>query len=159
LDAKGGDLVLHRLLLGAAGVLLGASLAMAQPALTATSDAHPGDTVTWSVSGATAGAHVAILASGRNAGMHFGPITTPCGTIDLSLGIGPGFRFVGRGTVADDGTFTSSITLSSRLPARFDGVTIYAQAVTVDASRTSNPQSCTVDVQASNVATTTLHVP
>ena len=150
---------MHRLLLGLATSFLIASATHAQPILTASSDAHPGDTVNWSVSGATANASVVILVSGRNQGMTFGPFDTHCGTVEVSLGIGPGFRPVGRGRVAPDGTFSSSLVLSSHLPARLDGVTVYSQAVTVQFSNTPHPQSCSIVTATSNVAPTALHVP
>ena len=152
----------RRIGFGLALAFLFAPVALAQPSLTATSDAHPGDTITWNVSGATANDRVMVLASVRNTGSTFGPIDTRCGTLELTLGIGPGFRVVGHGRIAPDGTFSSSVTVPRRLPLRFDGGVLHAQAVTARITVTPdppNPPSCTITTATSNVADTTIHVP
>ncbi|MBI1850176.1 MAG: hypothetical protein HYR85_07510 [Planctomycetes bacterium] len=154
--------MLHRLLLaGVASVVL-ASIANAQPTLSATSDAHPGDTITWSVSSGTANDRVMVLASLRSDGATLGPITTRCGTLQVTLAIGPGFRTVGHGRIAADGSFSSSVTVPQRLPARFDGLVLHAQALTAHVTVTPNPPNpptCSIATSTSNVADTTIHVP
>jgi hypothetical protein len=154
--------MLGRTILAGLASMLISHVAMAQLTLTATSDVHPGDTATFSVSGGTANNAVAVLASLRDTGSTFGPIDTRCGTLSVTLAIGPGFRVVGRGRIAPDGTFTSSVTLPPRLTTRFDGLVVHSQAITASVSvvpNPPNPPACSITTDTSNVADTTIHVP
>ena len=142
-------------------VLILAPVALAVD-LAATSSAGPGDSITWNVSNATSGDRVMVLASVRNTGSTFGPIETRCGTLQLTLGIGPGFRVVGHGRIAPDGTFSSGGPVPARLPSRFDGRVLHAQAITAHMTVTPNPPNppaCSITTATSNVADTTIHVP
>ncbi|MBI1850175.1 MAG: hypothetical protein HYR85_07505 [Planctomycetes bacterium] len=143
----------------AIAVLAVAGSAFAQPVLTAPATAGPGDTVTWSVSGAAANARVRVLGSFSNAGQALGPFQLQCGSARVDLAIGPGLRFVGNGLTMPDGTFSRSITLPGDLPTRLNGATIYSQAVTVQLSHPPSSPGCTIITALSNVTTTTVHVP
>ena len=107
-----------------------------------------------------------MLASVNNTPSSIGPVETRCGTIgldlDLTLRGASGLRGAMVARTDQDGNATIGMPIPAGLPSRFDGVSVYFQAVsstfTIEPG-TGPPPNCSFDISTSNLGSTTLSIP